>query len=762
MGPYKKLWFTLIAVLAVTFSLLGYYGNEVYRKAPPIPEQVVTQSGNKLFSQTDILDGQTAWQSVGGMQLGSIWGHGAYQAPDWTADWLHREVSTWLDLAAQDTQGRAYADLDAPTQAALREAARSEYRGNHTDDKGTLTVSDRRAQAMATTATYYDKLFSDDPSLHRSRESFAMKENTLPDAQRRTQMTQFFFWTAWAAATERPGQTVTYTNNWPHEPLIGNHPSAENIVWSVVSVIVLLAGIGFLVWAWAFLRKHDEALPVAGASDPLSKIALTPSQRALGKYLFLVAALFAFQVFLGAFTAHYTVEGQQFYGIDLSQWFPYSLVRTWHIQSALFWIATGFLAAGLFLAPIINGGKDPKYQKLGVNVLFWALVFVVVGSYTGNYLAIAHKMPAELNFWLGHQGYEYIDLGRLWQIGKYVGILLWLVLMLRGVMPALFKRDGTDKNLLALLTASVGAIGLFYGAGLMYGERTHLSVMEYWRWWVVHLWVEGFFEVFATTALAFVFSTLGLVSRRMATAASLASASLFMLGGIPGTFHHLYFAGTTTPVMAVGASFSALEVVPLIVLGHEAWENWRLQTRAAWMDKLRWPLLCFVAVAFWNMLGAGVFGFMINPPISLYYIQGLNTTPVHAHAALFGVYGFLALGFALLVLRYVRPHFVLNPKIMAAAFWGLNAGLVLMIATSLLPIGLIQFHASVTEGLWWARSEAFMQQPLLQTLRWVRTFGDVVFMIGALAIVQQIVWGVFGWGRGSSGRLTSMASVAAK
>jgi nitric oxide reductase subunit B len=532
--------------------------------------------------------------------------------------------------------------------------------------------------------------------------------------------------------------TATYTNNWPHEPLIDNKPTAENIMWSIVSIIVLLAGVGFLVWAWAFLRDHEDDEPVPPKQDPLTTFALTPSQLALGKYLFLVVALFIFQVFIGGFTAHYTVEGQQFYGINVSQWFPYSLVRTWHIQSALFWIATGFLAAGLFLAPLIHGGKDPKYQKLGVDVLFWALVLVVVGSFTGNFLAIAQIMPPELNFWLGHQGYEYVDLGRLWQIGKFAGIAFWLVLMLRGIVPAL-RQPGGDKNLLALLTASVIAIGLFYGAGFFYGERTNLSVMEYWRWWVVHLWVEGFFEVFATTALAFIFSTLGLVSKRMATTASLASASMFMLGGIPGTFHHLYFAGTTTPVMAIGATFSALEVVPLIVLGYEAWENWHLQTKSAWMEQLRWPLMCFVAVAFWNMLGAGVFGFMINPPISLYYIQGLNTTPVHAHAALFGVYGFLALGFTLLVLRYIRPGVPYNPTLMRVGFWGLNAGLVLMIFTSLLPIGFLQFFASASEGLWYARSEAFMQQDLLQTLRWGRTFGDVVFIIGAVATALQVV-----------------------
>ena len=745
MGPYKKLWFTLIGVLIVTFSLLGYYGAEVYRQAPPIPGQIVAPGKEVLYTKERILDGQTAWQSVGGMQLGSIWGHGAYQAPDWTADWLHRELENWLDLAAQQQFQKPFAQLDAAGQAVLRDRLKTEYRTNTYDAAtDTATVSTLRADAIALTAAYYDQLFSDAPALQKSREHFAMKENTLPSAERRAQMAGFFFWTAWAAATQRPGQQATYTNNWPHEPLIGNVPSGENIVWSVASVVILLAGIGFLVWAWAFLRDHNEALPAPAARDPLTTFALTPSQQALGKYLFLVVALFVFQVFIGGFTAHYTVEGQKFYGVDVSRWFPYALTRTWHIQAALFWIATGFLAAGLFLAPLIHGGKDPKYQKLGVDVLFWALVFVCVGSFIGNYLAIAQVLPPQWSFWLGHQGYEYVDLGRLWQILKWVGILLWLVLMLRGVLPALLKRDGTDKNLLALLTASVGAIGLFYGAGLFYGERTHLSIMEYWRWWVVHLWVEGFFEVFATTALAFIFATLGLVSKPMATAASLASASLFMLGGIPGTFHHLYFAGTTTPVMAVGASFSALEVVPLIVLGHEAWENWRLKTRAPWMENLRWPLMCFVAVAFWNMLGAGVFGFMINPPISLYYIQGLNTTPVHAHAALFGVYGFLALGFTLLVLRYIRPHYQFSQPLMKTAFWGLNAGLVLMIFTSLLPIGIIQFHASVSHGLWYARSEAFMQQDLLQTLRWVRTFGDVVFIVGALAMALQVVLGLLG------------------
>jgi len=521
MGIYKKFWLILIAVLIVTFTILGYMGAEVYRSAPPIPKSVMSNDHQLEFKEADILTGQSHWQSIGGMQMGSIWGHGAYQAPDWTADWLHRELIAWLNLAAQETYSSSYDMLDPVKQAGLREMLKQEYRSNRLDDQGILSLTPRRAKAVQQTAAYYGALFSDAPELKKTRIAYAMKDNTLPDAKARKKMAYFFFWTSWAAATERAEGAVTYTNNWPHEPLIANKPSSENILWSMGSIVFLLAGIGLLILGWTALRKEDDVPPKAGKLDPITSFALTPSQQALGKYLFIVVALLIFQVFIGGFTAHYTVEGQEFYGVDVSQWFPYSLTRTWHIQSALFWIATGFLAAGLFLAPIINGGKDPAYQKLGVNILFIALLIVVTGSFLGQYSAIAHLIPTAFNFWFGHQGYEYIDLGRFWQIALFVGLLLWLGLMLRCMIPALKAKD-SDKNLLALLTASVIAIGLFYGSGLFYGEHSNLSVMEYWRWWVVHLWVEGIFEVFATAALAYIFMSLGLVSRSVATTTSLA------------------------------------------------------------------------------------------------------------------------------------------------------------------------------------------------------------------------------------------------
>ena len=743
MDRTAKLWIALGVVLVGAFTVLGVFGREVYRQAPPIPERVVTEDGRLLMTKADILHGQQVWQSAGGQEVGSIWGHGAYQAPDWSADWLHREVTTLVDELSAQRYGKPFDALGVGDRAAVQARVQEEMRTNRYDAKsGVLVVSNLRATAMAATATHYRTLFGDDPSLARLRQAYALQTNALPEAAQRQAMTAFFFWTDWACTTERPGLAVTYTNNWPHDELVGNHPTSANVLWSLISIVLLIAGVGALVWYKAF-RERDEAPPVPAEKDPLRAIELTPSMRAIWKYAAVVIGLFVLQVLTGALTAHYTVEGQSFFGIPIAQWIPYAVSRTWHLQLAVFWIATAFLAAGLFLAPAV-GGREPKYQRLGVHVLFGALIVVVLGSLAGEWLSVQRHLGLGASFWFGHQGYEYLDLGRAWQIALFVGLVLWLVLMLRGLWPAIQRRDST-RQLVILFAGSSAAIGLFYGAGFFYSATTHLSVMEYWRWWVVHLWVEGFMEVFATAAMAFIFTRLGLVRPTTATRGVLFSTAIFLVGGIPGTFHHLYFSGTPVSIMAIGATFSALEVVPLALIGFEAWETYKMSRGAAWMHTYRWPVRFFLGVAFWNLVGAGVFGFLINPPIALYYMQGLNTTPVHAHTALFGVYGLLALGLTLLVLRRLLPEREWADRPLAVAFWSMNGGLALMVALSLLPVGLAQAAASIDHGTWFARSAAFMQQPLIQTLRWLRMVGDSVFLVGVAALVWFAVGLKTGW-----------------
>jgi len=742
----RKHWTALALVLLGAFFLLGFFGREVYRQAPPIPDRVESADGTVLMTREEILDGQQVWQSIGGQQVGSIWGHGAYQAPDWSADWLHREAEALLAVWAEREHGADFGQLALEDQAALRHRLEREMRTNTFDPAtGVLTVSADRAEAVARTASHYAALFGDAPELHQLRDDYALHENAVPDPERRAALTKFFFWASWCCAAERPGQAVSYTNNWPHEPLVGNRPSGANVLWSVLSVVVLLAGVGALVWYMAFRRKEEEP-PSPPRLDPLNQIELTPSMRAVAKFCVVVVALFAVQVGLGALTAHYTVEGNGFFGFPLGEILPYAVTRTWHVQLAVFWIATAFLAAGLFLAPAV-GGREPRFQRLGVNVLLGALVVVVGGSLAGEWLSVRQSFGPDAGFWFGHQGYEYLDLGRFWQIALFAGLGLWLTLMLRGLWPAL-RRPGSRRPIVLLFAGASAAIGLFYGAGFFYGARSHLSVMEYWRWWVVHLWVEGFMEVFATASIAFLFSRFGLIRPLSAARAAIFSCAIFLVGGIPGTFHHLYFSGTPVSIMAIGSVFSALEVVPLVLIGFEAWETLRMQDRASWMRRYRWPIRFFVGVAFWNLVGAGLFGFLINPPIALYYMQGLNTTPVHAHTALFGVYGLLGLGLVLLILRCLKPKDEWRDGALRLSFWAMNAGLALMVVLSLLPIGLMQAWASIDTGLWYARSAEYLQQPLIETLRWLRTVGDGVFLVG----VAALGWFVLGLWKGWSYR----------
>jgi nitric oxide reductase subunit B len=742
----KKYWLGFVVVVLVSFGILGFTGVRIYQTAPPIPDRVLTTSGREVIGAGEIAAGQNVWQAAGGMEMGSIWGHGSYVAPDWTADYLHRQSLLVLDRWALDEHGRSYEKLPTEAQAALRARLSERSQINRYDPATrTLTMDPALGEAFESLAAHYAGVFRD------GRPEYAIRRGTIGDEREARRLSAFFFWSAWAAAAHRPGEDVSYTNNWPHEPLIGNVPTGDTVVWTGVSILVLLGGIGAMA-AWHAARKREDA-PLAATRDPFLGAVPTPSQLAVRKYFWMVGGLMLAQVGLGMITAHYGVEGASFFGVPLDRVLPYTVTRTWHLQLGIFWIATAWLATGLYIGPAV--GREPKYQRFGVNVLFGALLVLVVGSMAGEWLSVMGKLGRDTAwFWLGHSGYEYIDLGRLWQVVLLIGLFLWLGLVSFAVWPALSRRD-EQRPILILFLISAGAIASFYFAALGYGRHTNLAVAEYWRWWVVHLWVEGFFEVFATVVIAFLFARLGLVAMRSASRASVLSATIFLSGGIVGTLHHLYFSGTPTFVLALGSVFSALEVVPLCFMGFEAWENLQLSRRSDWLRQYRWPISFFVAVAFWNLVGAGLFGFMINPPIALYYMQGLNTTPVHGHAALFGVYGMLGIGLMLFCMRALRPQEVWNDRVLSAAFWALNIGLLAMVLLSIMPIGLIQTWASVERGYAYARSPELLQQPIMQFLRWMRVPGDVLFALGISATVAFIV----GFGRRREAHLGGLPSV---
>ncbi len=712
MATPGRLWRWLGLIFVLSFGALGYLGWQIYLSAPPIPKAVVTTGGETVFTGEQIQAGQQAWLSAGGQQLGTVWGHGSYVAPDWSADWLHREATALRATLGSD------------------EAVQREMRRNTYDDaRGTVTVSEARAQAIRETAKHIDQLFGSDPALETLRDQYAMRDDALPAPADRQALAAFFFWSSWAAATDRPGDTgLSYTSNWPHEPLVGNTMTGTAAMWSMVSIVLLIAGVAAMLW---FHGSHkEEPDPELPATDPLLGAVPTPSMKATRKYFFAVVGLILLQIGMGAITAHFAVEGRAFFGLPLGELLPYVVSRTVHTQVGVFWIATAWLATGLYVAPLLSG-KEPKLQKLGVDVLFWALIAIVVGSTATGWLGTLQRRGVDFSFWIGNQGLEFTSMGRVWQILLFVGLLFWLFLLGRALWPAL-KKPSETRGLIAMVFLSATCIGGFYSTSLLWGQHTHYSMIEYWRWWLVHLWVEGFFEVFATAVVALIFTKLGLVRAASANRAIVAETIVFLFGGILGTLHHLYWTGTPTSVIAVGAVFSALEVVPLTLIGLEALQTWRRAQGAPWLAAYKWPVACFVAVGFWNTVGAGLLGFAINPPASLYYVQGLNMTPAHGHAALFGVYGMLGIGLMLFCLRGLYMRHLHADRLLKPAFWGLNIGLAMMVFMSLLPAGIYQAAAAIDKGLWYARSPEIIHGKVMEALVWLRVPGDLVFAAGAL------------------------------
>ncbi len=366
----RRLWIAFIIVVVGSFAVLGWSGIRIYQEKPPIPDRVVTTDGEIIVPSGEILAGQRVWRAVGGMQLGSVWGHGSYVAPDWTADYLHREAVFILNEWAQSEHESNYDSLGSEAQAGLRARLADMMKSNtYSSAEDIFVLPAVRKRAFEENVSLYQELFT------RGDVKAAIPSGTLSDTAKIRQLASFYFWTSWAASTNRPGDNITYTSNWPHEPLVDNKPTSDAIIWTGMSIIMLLAGIGALVWYYAAHREETlaESLP---EDDPLLTFKAAPSQMAVVKYFWVVAALFPLQMVMGVVSAHYGVEGDGFYGIRTDDFLPYSVARTWHTQLGIFWIATAWLAAGLFIGPAVSG-HEPRHQRLGVNVLFGALVVIV-------------------------------------------------------------------------------------------------------------------------------------------------------------------------------------------------------------------------------------------------------------------------------------------------------------------------------------------------------------------------------------------------
>jgi len=742
---------TVILVLIVGFTVLIWLAVRTYTGAPPIPLEVVGPSGETIFTRADILAGQQVFLKYGLMENGSIWGHGAYLGPDFSAEYLHTLSADASEMIAAQRYQRDLESLTAGERDAVNAELQQLLKHNRYDPQTEkLTLTELEAASYREQIARWTAYFSQPTG------NAGLPPKYIQNPQELGQLTAFFAWSAWASVADRPGKSYSYTNNFPYDPVVGNTPTSDAVLWSALSLIALLGGTALVLFAfgrfdflgWKGKSEHVHPQMIPGGVT-------THSQTATIKYFVVVALLLLAQVAVGVATAHYRADPGTFYGVDLSTLLPSNIVRTWHVPLALLWIATAYIAGGLFLAPSL-GGQEPRGQVKGVNLLFGALVLVVGGSLLGEILGI-NQLLGNLWFWLGHQGWEYLDLGRAWQVLLAAGLVIWIVLLFRGVAPA--RKDPERREISSLFLYAAVAIPLFYLPAMFFTSTSNFSVVDNWRFWIIHLWVEGFFELFVTVMVAIIFYQLGIVTRQTAARVVYLDAILYLGSGIIGTGHHWYWTGQSNVTMALGATFSALEIVPLTLLTLDAWDFIKLtRGRCDICGKTvsiphKWTFYFLMAVGFWNFVGAGVFGFLINLPIVSYFEVGTLLTPNHGHAALMGVFGMLAIALMVFALRQVLAdaQWERVEKYVRVSFWGLNSGLALMLVTNLFPGGVLQLVDVLNNGYWHARGPEFLTQTTMRTIEWLRLPGDLIFSgLGVVPILIAVGLTYRLWMRSSS------------
>lgn len=749
-SSYKRLVKVLLTILVIVFSILLVGGWYIFKNEAPRPTKIVDQQGHTLVTKGELISGQAIYEKYGLTDYGFYLGNGSYLGPDYTAEALHHYLIGMRKYYAQDIYHKQLHKLNHVEIAVVKDKVMKEIRINRYSEKeDQLVLTPGQVYGLKYLQDYYKKEFVNNPKqvgLNENMIKQFQNDDYMVAGNKIEHLSQFFFWGAWLSSTDRPGKTFSYTNNWPYDVDAGNTLPSAGILWTAISVTLLIAGLAFIIYIQK--RYEFDMKPTYESERELPKIEvdskITDSQRKVGKYLVVVMLLFLVQILLGELLAHYYVENK-FFGIEIQRLFPFNIAKTWHVQLVIFWVATTWLAAGIYIVPKVLG-NEPKKQGVLVDILFWALIIVVMGSMIGEWSHILGWIDS--HWWLfGHFGWEYIELGKFWQILFIVGMVLWVIILCRGFLPAIRNKvqvNHDKRHLLTLLFVGAIAIPLFYLASLFIMPNSHVTFADYWRWWIVHLWVEGIFEAFAVVLIGFLMVNMKLTTIETTIRALYFQLILLLGTGIVGMGHHYYWQGDHSIWLALGSCFSALEVVPLCLLIWEAYTHYRLYKKSDIAFPYKGTFIFLASTGLWNAIGAGALGFLINTPAVNYFEHGTQWTAAHAHGSMAGVYGMFSIAIALYVFKNITKKEFWTPKVekwIKISCWALNVGLAGMVFVTLIPVGYIQLKDGLEDGYWHSRLTSFYEQPLVKAIMWGRMPWDIIFTVGVIILVVIFIRG---------------------
>lgn len=732
----KNWWGPLLFILIISLLGVGMIGYQTYNDAPPMTG-FKSESGTILIDRATIEKGQLVFHKYALMEYGSFFGDGAQRGPDFTAEALHRIYVSMNQYYINQTENREGRLVTEVERKIIAEQVRLELKENRYDENDSYVVlNDASIYALQELKNYYIGIFIG----AEGGSNFALK-NYIRNSPEIEDLSSFFFWGAWVCVTERPGEKFSYTHNWPFDKEAGNTPTAPVMLWSVLGLLVFVLACGFVLYfigqynqlSNKFFKPSDKELLTA---ERVHDFVPSITQRASYKFFFVAIVLFLIQVLSGFITINEFINYLGYFGINVSEVFPITVSRSWHLMLSLYWISTCWIASSIFILPML-AKQEVRGQLPLINTLFVLLLVLVVGSLIGMVLGPLGHL-GEGWYFFGHQGWEFVDFGKAFQIVLMFVFILWGIVVYRGVRPAFVK--GLPWNLPNWIMYSVVGIPVLFISGFIARPETNFVIADFWRWMVIHMWVEAFFEVFVTVIVSYLMVLMGLVSRNAAIRVIYFATILFLGTGLLGISHNFYWNAKPVATMALGSIFSTLQFVPLILLTVEAWRFKNMPRIAlngikpSELGNFAFPEVFsfLIAVNFWNFFGAGVLGIIINLPIMNYYEHGTYLTVNHAHAALMGVYGNISLAAMLFAARLLFKSLRWNKKIVKFAFWSINIGLMLMVLLDLLPAGTIQLKSVVENGLWYARSEQFIKGGIFESFTWLRAIGACVFLFGGV------------------------------
>ena len=732
----KKTWIAHFAfVTLVSVVGLVFLGQQTYDGAPPVVNYVSDDNTN-IITKESIKRGERVFHLRGLMAYGSFWGDGAERGPDFTADALHRTVTGMTDYYKGQIRGQrdiTQDDLDAIAHKVKREIHLNTY----DKDLKLIRMNDAQIYAYNELKIHVERIFVDPNYDEFFQSDYITNPKDMED------LASFFYWGAWAAGADRPGKNYSYTANWPHEPGAGNAPTPGTVMWSFISIFGLFLGIGLVLYVYGQMKTLQADPFQSGetgqslTTTDLERNTVRPTQQATYKFFAFAMVIFGLQVLAGIIGATDFIRPM---GLFLGDLIPFTVARSYHTILQIYWFFMCWVGYTIFFLPRCS--KVPKGQLLLINTLFTLCVIVGVGVLVGIYLGQTGIITGNVAYWLGSQGWEFMELGRAFQLLLLVAFSLWILIIYRGVKPWISKKNLWSVPAWLLYGSGVMVLFLFFG--LMVTPEANWAVADFWRWMVVHMWVEVTFEVFTTVIVAYMLVQMGLITRVMAERVVFLAVMLFLFTATLGVSHNFYWIAKPEAVIAIGSIFSTLQVLPLLLLTLDAWKMRQEGKNAyGYIDQgkqnhvMEGVWLFILGVNFWNVFGAGVFGSLINLPIVNYYEHATYLTGNHAHAAMFGVKGNIALGGMLFCLQHLFAKDAWNPKLIRTIFWSLNIGVAMMMFLDLFPVGLYQLYLTLEHGLWYARSQEIVRGAVFTHLTYFRSLGGAVFVLGGLL---PLIW----------------------